>query len=113
MNQPTPDRDREQRSRYPAKYRNGTLTVEAMRVDTDNIPTAEIFTGGSSRDTSSGLVFDTEHGRLRVRDGQWIIRTGTGDCFTSSDSDFWATHELAEATQDSAPPLPRARGEQK
>ncbi|MCD0446392.1 hypothetical protein LO763_22510 [Glycomyces sp. A-F 0318] len=93
----TPDSLRPNAATGVAAYRNGAMTVHAVRVNAGNLTVGEQFVGGScSTLPGGGLVFATEHGPLRARVGDWIVRNAHGDYYTCRDEQFQATYERIE-----------------
>lgn len=86
----------------PDRYRNGTMTVEAMQVDPGDLGAVTAWVDGTCGHTAGGwLVFTTGQGPLRVRPGDWILRNRGGDFFTCRDGDFQALY--SRAPQDAPP----------
>ncbi|WP_205326923.1 hypothetical protein [Glycomyces sp. YM15] len=79
----------------PARYRNGSIVVDAIRIDSSRLESCEQFVGGACTiRPGGGLVFATTAGPLRARVGDWLVRNAQGDYYTSGGDAFTVAFTL-------------------
>lgn len=91
------DRPRSSSPTGPTRYRNGSIVVDAIRIDSSLLESCEQFVAGACTiRPGGGLVFATPAGPLRARVGDWLVRNAQGDYYTSGGDAFTVAFTLLD-----------------
>ena len=102
------------------KYRKKPITVEAMRIEPDNISYILMWGNGKIRKIdfdclgySSALSIMTSTGEHKARTGDWIVKGINGEFYAMPNDTFIELYEIADESTETDGGIPVINWEEK